>query len=331
MRTELFPSRETLDGGGYSHRWAVILAGGEGNRLRPLTRMIAGDERPKQFCQVIGDETLLDQTRARVHRIIQPKQTMVLVTKAHERFYRDLVRDEHRAQLLVQPLSRGTAPAIAYSLLRVRELDPKGILAILPSDHHFAKDAAFTADLETAFEAAETRPDRVMLLGMTPDHPEVGYGWIEPGAPLGGALPNAVCHVSRFWEKPSLSLASSLMQEGCLWNSFVMIGKIETFLALIERALPQMMRALKPVCGRSDDQAILEAYSAIPSSSFSDDVLSMYPDDLAVLCSTSHGWSDLGEASRVLTVLGGKCDKPHWAEALTAWQGGARDGTGVYG
>jgi mannose-1-phosphate guanylyltransferase len=189
---------------------------------------------------------------------------------------------------------------------------------MLPSDHHFADDTAFTADLETAFEAVETRPDRVMLLGITPEYPEVEYGWIEPGAPLGGGLPDAFCYVSRFWEKPSRPVALSLMNRGCLWNSFVMIGKVETFLALIRRALPKLMRAFESTILLRDQAGLFEIYSSITSSNFSDEVLSTHPSDLAVLRSANPGWSDLGETSRVLSVLDRKGVKPEWALGCSA-------------
>jgi mannose-1-phosphate guanylyltransferase len=195
-------------------------------------------------------------------------------------------------------------------------LDPKGVVGMFPSDHHFADEIAFTADLETAFEAAEARPDRVMLLGVTPDYPEVEYGWVEPGAPLGGRLPDSVCHVGRFWEKPSRSFASAVMKYGCLWNSFVMVGNIERFLALIQRALPGLIgdfESIRPTLFTArEDTAVDDLYSGIPSSSFSDEVLSTHPYDLAVICSSNLGWSDLGEVNRVLSVLESKRVKPEW-------------------
>ena len=141
--------------GRFRHRWGAILAGGDGKRLLPLTRKIAGDERPKQFCAVMGRKTLLDQTRDRVHRLIKPDRTLMVVTRAHERFYGNLASAPQCSPVLVQPCNRGTAPAIAYSLARIRELDSNGVVAIFPSDHHFAYETAFTAEVEAAFEAAE--------------------------------------------------------------------------------------------------------------------------------------------------------------------------------
>jgi mannose-1-phosphate guanylyltransferase len=313
---------------GSRHRWGVILAGGDGKRLLPLTRRITGDDRPKQFCAVIGRETLLDQTRDRVRQIVRPEHIMVVLTKPHERFYGDLASDAECSQVLVQPFNRGTAPAIVYSLMRLSELDPDGVVAMFPSDHHFADEVALKADLDVAFDAAEHRPDRIVLLGITPDYPEAEYGWVEPGVPLGGCLPDSVCQVARFWEKPSHSLASALMDNGCLWNSFVMVGKIAAFLALIHRALPQLMGAFESIRPTlftvRETAAVREVYSGIRPTSFSDEVLSIYSDDLAVVCSRNIGWSDLGETSRVLSVLESKRLKPEWAREYAQESAAAR-------
>ena len=301
------------------HRWGVILAGGDGKRLLSLTRRIAGDDRPKQFCTIMGHDTLLGQTRSRTWKSVAPERTCVVVTKSHERFYADQQFAPRTSSLLIQPRNQGTAPAIVYSLMRLRELDPGAVVAFFPCDHHFADEEGFTDCVKLAFEAAECPPGPVVLLGIVPDAPEVAYGWIEPVTPTGfGAGP--VFRVGRFWEKPSLSLASALMKRGCLWNSFVMVGRVSSFLHLIRRALPKLLdsfESYRPAFSTpAEPSALLAIYSRIRSSSFSDEVLAACPDELAVLSCDDLGWSDLGEPRRVLSALRRKGARPAWARGF---------------
>jgi mannose-1-phosphate guanylyltransferase len=166
------------------HRWAVILAGGDGQRLLPLTRILAGDDRPKQFCSILGGETLLDQTLRRVARIVRLNRTFSVVTKGHERFYSPYERNARGTRLLVQPHNRGTAPAILHSLARLQKIDPEAVVGFFPSDHHFPNDQAFSDCVRQVDETAESYSSAVILVGIVPNQPEPDYGWIEPGEPL---------------------------------------------------------------------------------------------------------------------------------------------------
>jgi len=289
------------------NRWAVILAGGDGTRLQSMTRAITGDNRPKQFVPVIGAATLLDQTRRRVARSVTPAQTFVVFTQKHRRFYESLAQEISPTLLLQQPDNKGTAPAILYSLLRVATRSPKAIVALFPSDHFFADDEEFMSHVDTAFDAVQIQPETITLLGITPTKPEQEYGWIEPERSVIGSAVRSITRVKKFWEKPSATLATSLMERGCLWNSFVIVGRVDALLRMTEAALPEAyaaFAAIAPTFGTTAERiAIRQLYAQLSEINFSHHVLAARPEDLSVMRVGDVGWSDLGEPNRVLSTL----------------------------
>ena len=288
-------------------RWAVILAGGDGTCLQSMTRAITGDNRPKQFVPVIGGSTLLNQTRRRVALSIEPDRTLFVVTRKHRRFYESLAAETSPALLLEQPVNKGTAPAILYALMRVAARSPKAVVALFPSDHFFAEDEKFMSHIDVAIDAVEVQPATVMLLGITPTAPETEYGWIEPEPSILSSVQKSITRVRKFWEKPSLNLATSLMQRGCLWNSFVMVGRVDALLKMTQAAMPEMYAAfatITPTFETANEQkALAELYSHIEDSNFSHQVLAVRAEDLMVMRVGDVGWSDLGEPKRVLSTL----------------------------
>src|SRR5713226_8527611 len=120
----------------HKHRWGVILSGGDGIRLRPLTRLLTGDDRPKQFCRLLGEKTLLAETRHRVAQTVRPDRTLFVLTRSHEPFYAAELAEVPPTQMVVQPSNRGTLPAILWSLTHLVRLDQRAAVAFFPSDHH---------------------------------------------------------------------------------------------------------------------------------------------------------------------------------------------------
>jgi mannose-1-phosphate guanylyltransferase len=298
----------------HQHEWAVVLAGGDGTRLRSLTRLIAGEDTPKQFCRLYGGQTLLAQTRSRLAPAVSPERTLFTVVKAHEKFYREELVDVAPSRMVVQPVNRGTTAAILASLLRIEKLADDPIVGFFPTDHYYSKESRFAASVRVALKLARERLDTVILLGATAGHPEVEYGWIEPSQGLPSRLTKSLLQVNRFWEKPSAHVAQALLARGCLWNTFVMIGRARAFLDMLKVVEPRMVQVL-----RADSAGAAlglahrnDAYAALASGDFSKQVLSVSTEKLAVLGLGDVGWSDLGTPDRVRCAMTQSGPRSRW-------------------
>jgi mannose-1-phosphate guanylyltransferase len=299
-----------------SQPWAILLAGGEGNRLCALTKQITGFATPKQFCPIVGERCLIDQTRERVAMVVNEERLAIALTRTQEHFYQRILGDTPSSNLVIQPVNRGTAPAILYALLRVAEMAPSARVAMFPCDHYVDDDHTFMRHVEVALDAIVLRPELTVLLGIAAHEPETSYGWIEPGNPVGSG---PVFSVRHFWEKPHAELALELLKRGCLWNSFVIVGRVSTLLGLFLIALPGLYASFNQIRGSFgtalEEQTVARLYETLSPSSFSSDVLMRHGVNLGVLPVTGVHWNDLGEPNRVLATLNHLGIQPPWLAA----------------
>lgn len=314
-----------------TRRWGILLAGGDGLRLRRLTRFISGDDRPKQFCRVFGSETLFREAQSRAGRSIPPGQTIVALNESHERYYLPELQWSG-SRKLIQPSNRGTAPAILLSLFHIADQDPEAIVAVLPCDHYYSNEIAFAMSLESAFAAAESNPQSVVLLGANARGPEVEFGWIQ----LGSARGRDLFRVSGFAEKPDRGAAERLFREGALWNTFVMVGRAVTFLWMSLASVPELYAELReatvPEDGAGDLLVPASLYSAIAPVDFSRQVLT--PNSFRLLAMPLRGleWHDLGHEERVLSVVRRhKIKPPVWVQEWQAARRAAREPAPQFG
>lgn len=293
-----------------SHLWAVLLAGGDGVRLRDLTEKIAGGSRPKQFCRIIGEQSLFPQTRARLDPIFLSDRQIFVLSRAHERFYGHDLIDARDSCVIEQPVNRGTGIAIITALLHVLQRDPDAVVAFFPCDHFYTDDDSFRLTIRSAVACAEQNSESIVLVGAAAEYPEVDYGWIEPGVVVAECVVGPLARVTRFWEKPPLDQARALLRRGCLWNTFVTVGRATTFFEMLCSQVPEAVLAISRAMANDTFDA---AYPGLDSLDFSRDVLAKLPHRLLVLSDRTSGWVDLGNPARVHATLSRNGIQPEWA------------------
>jgi mannose-1-phosphate guanylyltransferase len=290
------------------HRWAVLLAGGDGTRLQDLTLKIAGDSRPKQFCSIFGEESLLAQTRARLEPLIHADRELFVVTRTHETYYRAELQNVDDSRIIPQPLNRGTGVAVALALLHILQRDANAVVVFVPCDHNYSDAEAIRRNIRAAISGAEQYPDSIVLVGAKAHYPEVEYGWIELDTAISDA-PIPLLRVNRFWEKPLLPQAQALLRRGCLWNIFVTVGHANAILDLVCSQVPDVVLSLSKALSENELDV---AYTQMPAVDFSRQVLAPQPHRLLAVPDTTSGWADLGSPTRVIDILARNKIQPSW-------------------
>lgn len=283
--------------------WGIVLAAGEGTRVRTFLTQLCGGPGIKQFCAVIGRRSMLEHTLARVEQLIPRERILVVVSSDH--------RTEVDAQLahwpvdnvIFQPLNRDTAPGILLPLAYLSHRDPLATVAVFPSDHFIVQEDRFMAVVDRAVAEVQHFP-QLMLLGVVPDGAEEGYGWIEPAAAEVGRASRAV---QRFWEKPSLVEAQTLLERDALWNTFVFIGWAPTLWAMVRQVAPDLFHAftdIRRVLSTPCAPLVTErVYKTLRAVNFSSEVCEPHTAWLRVLPMPDVGWSDWGTVERIWASL----------------------------
>ena len=304
--------------------WAVVLAGGDGQRVSALT-LDDGRPVPKQYCTFGAPDSMLRWALARARGVVPTERVVVVVAEQHRRFWEHELSDLPPENVIVQPRNRGTAAGLLLAFLHVfLRRDPRARLLVLPSDHHVADEGALRRSLLQALRAPRDADNRVLLLGMAPTECDPEYGWVLPA----GAGPIAA--VARFVEKPDAETVRGLMQDGALVNSFMLVAQASALLRLYEEALPGILRAfLGCLHGASGPGGVLGLYERIPNSDLSRDVLERTTHCLSVVRVPPCGWSDLGTPARIQLFLARRSPRGSWARpdaaAASGRAAGARD------
>jgi mannose-1-phosphate guanylyltransferase len=282
-------------------QWALVLAGGDGTRLREFTRALTGHPIPKQYCRIVGDRSLLERTLDRIAPVAPPERTLVIVNRDHLPLARPQLGSVPAENVIVQPRNCDTGPGLVLSLLALARRAPDARVAVFPSDHWVADEGAFVAAVARALGVVGRLPRKMALIGIPPEHPEPDLGYIEPGPPLEDVEDAGAFHVAAFREKPTPEMAGRIARGGGLWNSFVMAFCLRPVLRLLARRRPVDFGRMRDL--RKHPERIEEAYGEVAPWNFSGDFLARIPRHLVVLRAERTGWSDWGTPQAIVRTL----------------------------
>lgn len=313
--------------------YAVIMAGGVGSRFWPRSRR----SHPKQFLDVFGDASLIQNTFGRLQPLVEPERVLVVTNADYVGKTQEHLPAVPAANILGEPVARNTAPCIALAAAKLVAEDPDATMVVLPADHVITNVQRFHEVLAVAVEAAQTETagggHPLVTIGIRPTHPETGYGYIQFDADgdrdgVADDLAEAprAHQVLTFAEKPDLRTAERFLDAGdFLWNSGMFVWRADAILAAFERHLPEVHRLFAPLADafgtEAEAEAIAGAYERSPKISIDYGILERAGDVRVV--PGSFGWSDVGDW-RAVHELADKDEAGNRAEGNVILQDTAR-------
>jgi mannose-1-phosphate guanylyltransferase len=282
------------------HFYALIMAGGVGSRLWPLSRQ----KSPKQVLPLLGEHSMFAMAVERLQSLLTPEQVLVVVGAEQA----DLLKAEGTGipeqNYVIEPAGRGTAPAIALSAIALRQRDPEAIMAVLTADHFIGDEEGFREVLKAARDVAAQ--NYLVTLGITPSSPSTGYGYVERGQFLMNANGFAAYQVVAFREKPDLVTAKHFVTSGRhSWNSGMFVWKAARFLDELSRTMPefhQQLLTIEAALGTPAYARVLrDVWQAVQTKTVDYGVMEK-ARDVAVI-PAEFGWNDVGSWATLLEIL----------------------------
>jgi mannose-1-phosphate guanylyltransferase len=283
------------------HTYAVIMAGGGGTRLWPISRK----ETPKQLLPLLGKESLFQSTVGRLQKLFPPERILVVTVAEQAREMQNQVPSIPVDNYLIEPAPRGTASVVALAAAVLQKRDPQAVMAIQTSDHYIRNRDLFHYLIIAAFDVA--RKNYLVTLGITPTYPSTGYGYIQQGVPLEGDFRYPVYAVERFKEKPDEETAQKLLRSGDhSWNSGMFVWRADTILAEFERQMPQLFEVVTNIAvawGTPEQDEVVQAnWFSLKSQTIDYGVMEK-AERVAVLPAGGLGWNDVGSWDSLFEVL----------------------------
>jgi mannose-1-phosphate guanylyltransferase len=283
---------------------ALVLAGGFGRRLEPVTRRLFGAAVPKQFCRFGSRRSLLQQTIDRLAPLVPAARVTVVVDRSQSAIARQQLSGSPGLRLIEQPCDRGTAAGVLLPLLDLLARAPGAKVLLAPSDHGVAREDLLLSRIRAAARAVAADPGRLVLLGAEPQAANRDYGWIVYAGLADPA--ESVDDVERFVEKPRREEAELLFASGrALWNTMVMVAEGAALLRVLRERAPALFRGMEALLSgaRRTGRLFPEEYAKLPVVNFSADVIGSAEGLGVVSLPRLAGWTDLGTEARLVKWL----------------------------
>jgi mannose-1-phosphate guanylyltransferase len=267
--------------------YAVIMAGGVGSRFWPVSTQ----EFPKQFHDMLGKgQSLIQRTFDRINDLVPSSNILVATNQKYENLVLEQISKTSKDQLLLEPTMRNTSPCILYAALKIYHQNPDAVMLVAPSDHWIDNEEEFSKNIQTSFQACSEQ-DILMTLGIQPDSPNTGYGYIQFEQET-----NAIKKVKNFTEKPNLETAEQFLASGdYLWNAGIFVWSVKSILNAFETSLPNMyalFNAMNVYNTEQEDAFIKATYPKAENISIDFGIMEK-ASNVHVL-PVDFGWNDLG-------------------------------------